>query len=278
MVRGMTFTRGKIVETTNELDYVSTPIPEDGVFKISPSAFSKFVERPHAWYREEVLKEDVFEYNTASVLGTVVHYCAQQVASNKDVDMDEIHAYISSKQPNEEYMPETVKAQFVPMAERLVNDYVLERPQPLHVEEQFCALVKDGYYAAGTADLIEGIKDDCMVTDYKTYSSKTKPRTIPQHYKYQLLVYAWILTQLGYTVTRVRLVYVNRHIEGEISEKTGKQMKSYPPEVTVLTDTIEPGDLEFIEGLLKLCVDSCEASKKHPELAHVIWHDPRLAE
>ncbi len=263
---------------TTELDYVSTPIPEDGVFKISPSAFSKFIERPHAWYREEVLKEDVFDYNTASVLGTVVHYCAQQVALNKDVDMDEIKKYIDSKDPIDDvYDPNVVREQFVAMAERLVNDYVLDRPDPLHVEEQFCAHVKDGYYAAGTADLVEGTKDDCMITDYKTYSSKTKPRAIPQHYKYQLLVYAWILTQLGYTVTRLRLVYVNRNIEGEISEKTGKRLKSYPPEVTVLTDTLEPGDLDFIEGLLKLSADSMEAVKKYPELAHVIWHDPRLA-
>ena len=69
-------------DVTTELDYVSTPIPEDGVFKISPSAFAKFVERPHAWYRQEVLKEDVFDYNTASVLGTIVHYCAEKVAAS----------------------------------------------------------------------------------------------------------------------------------------------------------------------------------------------------
>jgi hypothetical protein len=262
--------------TKTDLDYVSTPIPEDGVFKISPSAFSKFVDSPHKWYREEVLKEDVFDYNTASVLGTTVHYCAEKVAKNEEVDINEIEKYIASKECNEEYEPDTVRGQYIPMAERLVNDYVNTRPQYLHVEEQFCAHVKDGYYAAGTLDGAEGSKEDCMITDYKTYSSKTKPRAIPQHYKYQLLVYAWILTQLGYTVTRIRLVYVNRNIEGEISEKTGKRLKSYPPEVTVLTDTIEDGDLDFIEGLLHLCVDSCEASKAHPELAHVIWHDPRL--
>ena len=116
-----------------------------------------------------------------------------------------------------------------------------------------------------------------MLGDYKTYSSKTKPRTIPQHYKYQLLVYAWILAQLGWNVTRIRLIYVNRHIEGEISEKTGKRMKSYPPEVTVLTESIDKTDIDFIEGLLHLAVDSCKASEKHPELRHVIWHDPRLA-
>jgi hypothetical protein len=232
-----------MTEVTTLLDYVSTPIPESGIFKFSPSSFAKFVERPHVWYREEVLGEDKFTYNTASVLGTIIHYCAQ----------------------------------YVGMAEKLVNDYVLERPTFLKIEEQFCAEVKDDFYAAGTLDVLEGEKDDCMITDYKSYSSKTKPKTIPAHYKYQLLVYAWILRSLGYTVNRLRLVYINRDIEGEISEVTGKRKKSYPPEVTVLTETIEEESFDFIEGLLNLAVDSCLAGHKHPELVHVIWHDPRLA-
>ena len=265
-----------MTETTTELDYVSTPLPEGGVFKFSPSSFPKFVERPHQWFREEVMGEDKFTYNTASVLGTIVHYCAEKVAKEEEVDTEEIERYISKHASNDDYDPQVVRDQYTNMAERLVNDYVLERPAFLEIESQVHAEIKNGFYAAGTFDVIEGVKDDCMITDYKSYSSKTKPRTIPQHYKYQILVYAWILTQQGYNVNRVRLVYINRHIEGEISEKTGKRMKSYPPEVTVLTETIEQSDLDFIEGLLHLAVDSCLASDKHPELRHVIWHDPRL--
>jgi CRISPR/Cas system-associated exonuclease Cas4 (RecB family) len=259
-----------------ELDYVSTPIPEDGVFKISPSSFSKFVERPHAWYRQEVLKEDVFEYNTSSVIGTIVHYCAEKVAKQEEVDLDEIERYISKHGENDDYSARVVRAQFQNMAERLVNDYVLNR-EFLEVESQVRTEIKDNFWAAGTLDILEGTNDDCLLGDYKTYSSKTKPRTIPQHYKYQLLTYAYILKQSGYNVTRIRLIYINRHIEGEISEKTNKRMKSYPPEVTILTEVITQEDIDFIEGLLLLCVDSCLASDNYPELNHVIWHDPRLA-
>lgn len=265
-----------MTEITTELDYVSTPIPGDGVFKFSPSSFAKFIERPHQWYREEVLGEDKFSYNTASVLGTIVHYCAEKVAKQEEVDVDEIERYISKHKATEDYDPNIVRNQYIDMAECLVNDYVNGR-EFLEVESQLQAPVKDGFWAAGTLDALEGSMTDCMLVDYKSYSSKTKPRAIPQHYKYQLLVYSWILMQCGYNVTRVRLVYVNRNIEGEISEKTGRRMKSYPPEVTVLTETIEQSDIDFIEGLLHLAVDSCQASKLHPELAHVIWHDPRLA-
>ena len=71
-------------------------------------------------------------------------------------------------------------------------------------------------------------------------------------------------------------MYINRQIDGGISDKTGKPLKSYPPEVTVLTETITQEDLDFIGSLLELCVDTVEASKLHPELTHVIFHDPRL--
>ena len=265
----------KIYEPPTALDYMSTPIPDQGVFKFSPSSFSKFIERPHEWYRQEVLGEDVFDYNTSSILGTCVHYCAKQVAKEEDVDTDEIERYIVKHPVNEDYAPDIVRSQYVGMAERLVNDYVLKR-EFMAIEEPFCAHVRNGYYAAGTPDALEGDPNDCLLVDYKTYSSTSKPRAIPLHYKYQLLVYAWILRDNGINVKRIRLVYVNRHVDGKISEKTGKRGKSYPPEVTELTAQIEPSDFDFIEGLLHLAVDSCLASEKHPELRHVIWHDPRL--
>ncbi len=259
----------------NPLEYVSTPIPEHCTFKISPSAFSSFVQSPHNWYRNEVMGENPFSHNTSSVIGTCVHYCAEQVAKGEDVDQEAIEEYISSLEIHDDYDPEVVRHQWLGMAERLVNDYVLQN-EFLEVEKQLVAEIKNGYAAAGTCDAVHGSLEECMLADYKTYNSKTKPRAIPQGYRYQLLVYAWLLKKNGYNPTRIRLVYVNRNIEGEISEKTGKRLKSYPPEVTVLTETITDEDFIFIESLLDLAVDSVEAAKKHPELLHVIFHDPRL--
>ena len=262
---------------TNPLAYVEAPVPDDCVFKISPSAFANFVSSPHKWYRSEVLKVDVFEYNTSSVLGTVVHYCAEQVAKGEDVDKKAIEDHVLSLKPKEDYEPQVVLDNYVMMAETLVNDYVLENDY-LEVETQHCIEIKNKVYAAGTVDALHGTKEDCMIGDYKTYNSKTAPKTIPAYYKYQLLTYAAILMAKGYNVTRIRLIYVNRNIDGGLSEKTGKPLKSYPPTVTVLTETITNDDLDFIEGLLELCVDTLEASNAHPELNHVIWHDPRLKE
>lgn len=259
---------------TNPLEYKEVPVPE-GAFKISPSAFANFVSYPHKWYRSQVTKEEVFDYNTSSVIGTCVHYCAEKVAKKEEVNIDDIIEYIESKEEKEDYSIAEVKEHWQMMAERLVNDYV-NKNIFLEVEKQICIKLEEGFYAAGTCDAIHGTKEECMLVDYKTYNSKTKVKAIPQGYKYQLLVYAWMLHKAGYNVTRIRLTYINRNIDGGISEKTGKPLKSYPPEVTELTEMITQEDLDFIEGLLYLAVDSVKAGREHPELLHVIFHDPRL--
>jgi len=260
---------------TNPLIYTPATVPDDAVFKISPSSFAKFIQEPHNWYQSEVLKKNPFTHNTSTVIGTIVHYCAEMVAQGEVVDTNIIDEYIDMLDIHDDYDPAIVRMQYPMMAECLVNYYVLEH-EFLEVETQHMIELIDKYFAGGTIDRLEGTKEDCMIVDYKTYNSKTKPRAIPAYYKYQLLVYAYILRRLDYNVTRIRLVYVNRNIDGGTSEKTGKPLKSYPPEVTELTEMITEEDFDFIEGLLELAVDSIKATKKHPELTHIIWHDPRL--
>lgn len=260
---------------TSPLDYVSAPLAEGCHFKISPSAFPQFVSYPHNWYRTEVADGEGFSHNTSSVIGTCVHYIAEQVSIGEHPDKKVIEDYIDSWEVTDDYDPEVVKAQYVLMAETLINYYVMEH-NFLEVEKSYSSEIKNGFCVSGTFDRLEGTKEDTLLVDYKTYNSKTKPKTIPASYRYQLLTYAWMLKSHGYNVKRIRLVYVNRNIDGGVSEKTGKPLKSYPPEVTILTETIEESDLEFIKGLLELAVDSVEAAKAHPELLHVIFHDPRL--
>ena len=263
----------------NKLDYASAPVPNDCKFKISPSSFANFITRPWQWYRQQVAGLDKFEYNTSSVIGTIVHYVAETVAKNMQVDENEIERYIMSMKENDTYCQETVRNHWYEMAFVLVNNYVLpEKSTILEAEKQVFAEVKNKIYVSGTLDLLQGTKEDTLLTDYKTYNSKTKPKSIPADYKYQLLVYVWILRKLGYNVTRIRLVYVNRSIDGGLSEKTGKPLKSYPPELAVLTEAVTDEDLNYIESMLNLCADTVEVSNNHPELRKVIWHDSRFDE
>ena len=136
---------------TNPLIYQPTPLPEGGVLKFSPSQFSQFIDKPHQWYRTEVLREDGFSHNTSTVIGTIVHYCAEMVSKGEEVDQKAIEEYISSLEKHEDYDPVVVRAHWVAMAERLVNDYVLEH-EFLEVETQHVVEIKQKYYA-GLDDL-----------------------------------------------------------------------------------------------------------------------------
>lgn len=261
------------------LAYVPSSVPKGGIMNISPSSFGKFVEKPHVWFTEQVMKETTFNYSTSTVLGTIVHYCAECVAKDVSVSVDCIDDYINSFEENEEYSKHDVRENYPAMAKVLVNQYVLPNKYCTLDTECFKQIQmphNKKFYVGGTIDRLEGSVEDCTIVDYKTYNSKTKPKSISSHYKYQLLVYAWVLKLLGYDPTRMKLVYVNRNIDGGISEKTQKPLKSYPPEITELVEVITEEDLLFIEGLLYLAADSVDAWKKYPELAHVIWHDPRL--
>ena len=263
----------------NKLDYVSTPAPEDALYKISPSSFASFINRPWQWHRQQILKLDQFEYNTSSVIGTIVHYCAEQVAKDEEVDQEEIENYILSFENKEDFSQDEVRLHWYQMASLLINDYVLpEKNTILAAEKQCCAEIGNKIYVAGTSDVIQGTEQDAMIVDYKTYNSKTEPKSISGDYKQQLLVYCWILMKMGYNVTRIRLVYVSRNIDGGISEKTGKPLKSYPPKLTVLTETVTEDDMAFIDSMLNLAKDTLLVSDKHPELRHIMWHDPRLLE
>lgn len=261
----------------NPLYYVPAEVPEDCIIRLSPSSIGTFTERPWQWYRQNVLGLDTFEYNTSSVIGTVVHYCAEQVATGKAVDKEAINSYINSFTDKEDYSTSTVHNEWYPVAHTLINDYTLGRTV-LDAEMQVCKSLGDGVYVAGTCDLIEGTKEDALLTDYKTYNSKIAPKSFNFGYKLQLLTYALILREQGINVTRIRNVYINRPVDGGISEKTGKPLKSYPPAVTVLTHVITDEDLVYVKSMLDLWKDTYLTGLKHPELLHIIYHDPRLKE
>ena len=252
----------------------------DKAFRISASQFSQFMSYPHQWYREKILNESGFNGNTASVIGTIVHAIAAAVANKENIPQDEIEAFITTYDSVVEF-PDVdvheVRAQYKLMGETLVNQYVLPN-MPTEVEPFVSYELQPGYFPSGSIDALQGTKDSksTMIIDYKTYNSKTKPRAIPMNYKYQLLIYAYILNKMGYVVDRIRLVYINRYIDGGISEKTGKPLKSYAPEVTELTETITADDMDFIESIMNLCIETTELAIQKPELAYMLFRDYRL--
>lgn len=260
-------------------DYNDLQIP-DCSFRISPSSISKFFDYPSVWYKDHILGQKEFTASTSTVLGTVVHAFAESYVKGLDLSREEADAFIlqsARSQPigADPILIQDIKDAYPEMAMRLINDYI-RKNKPTVVEEQIYARVLDDIYVGGSCDNRTGD----TVVDYKTYSSATKPKSIPFYYKIQCLAYAWIYQQNGTPINRIRLVYVNRPIDGRyISEKTGKECgKITPPEVTVLTEIISPDDWELIENTLKLIAETVQYVRQHPDTAHLLFKSYKLKE
>lgn len=261
----------------------------DGAFRISASQFNGFMSYPHSWYREQVLKEEGFKGNTASVLGTIVHGVAAAFVNGDEIDKQAIHDYAHEQAiGNIDVDPHEILSQYPLMVETLVNQYIMQN-RPTQVEPFVKYEIIPGHFPSGSIDAIQ----NDMIIDYKTFNAlggtdekpiiKSAPKTIPMNYKYQLLIYAYIMNKNGHNIERVRLVYVNRAVDTRRPGKLkadgtpGKELGRYQaPEVTVLTEGVSQDDLDFIESVLLLCAETHQMVVEKPNLAYLLYRDYRL--
>ena len=258
-------------------DYNDIIIP-DCSFKISPSSIGRFFSVPCIWYRDNILSEKSFTASTSTVLGTIVHACAESSVTGAECTRAMIDTYIdqmAKAQPlgDDPILKEVIREHYPEMAKVLVNDYIRKNP-PTEVERAIWAPVLDNIYIGGTCDNRTG---DTII-DYKTYSSTTEPSKISFDYKIQALAYAFAFRYNGIPINRIRLVYVSRPIDTRaISEKTGKPIgKLSPSKVTVLSEMITPEDWTLIEDTLMLIAETIKLSKSNPEYTHLLFKSMKL--
>ena len=249
-------------------------------FRISASGISRFFSHTNAWWRENLMGEAGFVSSTASVLGTCVHYVSEVFAKTgkfTDQNKQEIEDYIIAHTTvnytdyNEEVDGDIIRVQYKIMAQNVVNEYLVDN-KPTQVEPFVAEEILPGIFAGGSIDAIAGD----VICDYKTTSLTKLPDTIKFDYRLQLLTYAWIMRKKGVTINRIRLIYVNRDKPGAISEKTGKQLKSYPSEVKVITESITDQDFHYIEGIIMMIAHSVQRWNKTPEDRYLLAQDWRL--
>ena len=248
---------------------IESTVPDNAI-RISPSQLSKFFDSTSLWYRETLLGEAGFLGSSASELGSCVHAAAAMTFDTGHVDMTAINNYISSIS-NPDVDTAVIREQ-LPHMIPLISDYV-RRNRPSTSEEFLSYQLRPGIYVAGTLD---AYSSNGILTDYKTTSSKTAPTTIPRSYYFQLMTYAWLLRKHNRIITQLRLVYVTRFIDGGISDKTGKLLKSYPSELHTINHLITDEDWQLIDGCLSVIADSIQLWQTHPEYRHILAQDNRL--
>lgn len=297
-----------MVAFKTQLEYVpgTTAIPENAT-GISPSQLVRFFDKPHEWYDTEVLKHKGFTGSTASLLGTIVHFIAESYTKYQTVDKTEIYKYIynqtvedastidefkdlieqytidNDEAPIEEFFEENsthedfdvmyILANYKTMGNLLIQ-HLKRITLPGRSEELVAAEVIPNYYVCGSCD---AVKHDRTIIDYKTVSGKQRiTDRIPYGYRLQLLCYAYIYKQMGLNIDSISIIWISKPIDGGISEKTGKPLKSYPAKVSQVTEAVTDEDFKFIESILKLVAESLDTSAKNPHLRHIIWKDWRL--
>jgi len=255
-------------------------LPE-GAFKISPSGVEKFFSEKTNWYYENLLgAPKKFTGSTATVLGSMVHACAEVVANaviagtphDSEGLATAIEDHIATYDDDEEYDTQKIRDLWRNMAEPLIKDYVLEA-NTIATEDYISHELLDGIWVGGTYDAITSTvpNDDInnpvgqlTVRDYKTASKK--PTTFSYAYKLQAYTYAYILHQRGIKVSQVELCY------------TIQPTKAKPSEYRTLNFTLPFDDqaYKFIEGILYLMADSVQAFKALPEWRYLLACDYRL--
>lgn len=247
-------------------------LPE-GAFKISPSQLSRFFDDTSNWWREMVLGESaVFQGNTGSYLGTVVHGLANMYVDTRDINTAEAEKFIR-KITNPDVDKSFIASQFETMSEALIEQYLKTIDLDACTAEEFMFHpVMDNVVVGGSIDL----RTPEEIVDYKTTNELSPPKSVKRSYYFQQMCYVWMARQKGYSIKRFRLVCVTTNQVGRISETTGKPMKDYPTTVTSLVHEVTDEDMLLIDGVLKLVAESVKCWQKHPEMRHLLAQDMRL--
>jgi len=225
----------------------------DGSFKISPSGVSNFFNRTANWFGENLLGNDGFNGNTASILGSIVHKAAEtdEIPTGDDIDN-----YLALQTCD--YDREEILRNYYDMCVAIIADNI---DHTIESKEQFkFTHIKDVIYVGGTYDAItnNGLK---TLVDYKT--SGTKPSRFSKDYRMQMLTYAYILKKHNIHIDQIELRYIVR------------ATKTLPVRVISFIEPIDDNSLEFIESVLNMMADSVIAFRDYPELRHVISQDNR---
>lgn len=240
-----------------------------GAFRISASQLSKFFDKTSEWYHENLLGEEGFTGNTATYLGTAVHAGIEMFVTEGEVSWEALDQWVNSIQ-HPDVDVDHVISQYPYMIEAVLP--FVESNMPTEVEKFVFQELLPGIGVGGSIDALRG--DTIM--DWKTTSSKTPPTRFSRNYWFQQMTYAWVLKQQGVDIRYLKLVYITQNETGRVSEKTGKPLKDYPSQVSVVTEEVTQDGLDLIGSCLQLVAESVQTWYEKPELRHLLAQDLRL--
>lgn len=265
-------------------------IPE-GTMRINASAIRSFFTYTAGWFEERLYGVKQFTGSTASVLGTCVHFYAEDYFTEHpdsplhSVDLSEIARYIASQERELGSDPEQggidvgyIHSQYDIMGQALIEHMSTSVLNSIYKTEEFISQeVRPNIHVGGSVDCLLKLYDGTFeVVDYKTTSALTLPSKISPDYKKQLHTYAMIYRDMGYDITSIKIVYVTTNTVGRISEKTGRALKDYPTQVVELREPFTDIEYESIKNEVELIAETVAVFIEQPNLRHILAQNYHL--
>ena len=135
------------------LDRIAEHNGSTDFFKLSPSSAADFFLSTRQWYGQNLLGEPKFESSVSTILGTIVHYFAEQASLRlKPENPDKLVADYLSTQKVES--PAEIQALWKDMSNELIKGCIHGHPKPLATEQFMFHKLLPGIYVGGTTDAI----------------------------------------------------------------------------------------------------------------------------
>lgn len=253
-------------------------VPE-GEFRISASGISRFFTSTSSWFKENLTDQGTpFEGNKGSVTGTLVHGLAEAYLTGDELSTETIDKYIRQQQETLQDLDTNYIYQQYPMMWEALKDWLSTNIDVNQVtsEEFMYKELLPGIGVGGSCDMYS----QDTVFDFKTYNSKTKPKSMQYGYRIQLLSYAKLLRDRGININYISTINVSAFIDGGYGKvlKDGSQnkLKDYPSDVTPLMEPITQDDLDMINNIHKLIAESVATFRDIPNMRHLLAQDMRL--
>lgn len=174
-------------------------ILKEGQIRISPSQVSMLSDNELAWYKSRVLGENVFNGNTATRLGNVVHYHVESILKGiEEPKESEVIDYLESQDESDMWR---ILDESKQMVNAFKDNYKLDLNGECLSEYWLEYEPNDKVMLSGTADIING---EC-IWDIKTTS---KIKSSIGDYWMQLYMLVYLARKNGIDINQVGIIYL----------------------------------------------------------------------
>lgn len=239
-------------------DYQKT-IVEGSKYSFSASSVSKYKTDTNSFFRG-IYEPIIDTYTTSTILGTIIHYLAEQYIKTRQVVTSDITDYLDKK---EDIDKEMILKSYKDMG-NVLFDYIDNlNISNLNCESEKSLVCKltDNVALTGTCDLIIGN----TLIDFKTTSQVSHMTSMRENYKTQLYSYLYLLEKNSYRIDSAKLVYITIPQLNRISEKTQKPLKDYPASVYELALDFNIEEYQATIDTINLIAESVEYIENNPD-------------